>query len=337
MDTKLNKSDYMLFVIYYGVSVLMTIYEYVKRENNFIEYVLDIPAFVIIDIGMIYILLYWLIPNFIINSRKYLQFTCWAVLLMMIAGFLEDAVGHFSSKNDWSQFKYGIQQIVNYISNTAESIGLPFGLILAKKYYENQILFTSVKQQQKENELKLLRSQISPHFLFNNLNTLDALIDSDTEKAKEYVNRLSSIYRYLIQTKDAEVMELTKEMSLAENYIFLLKTRFGDDYDFEIVKNVSLENKFVPTGAIQTLLENIAKHNRSQHGKAIKALLTIDEDWLTFSNTKSTLKTNQESLGTSLKNLEYRYTLLSDQKPIINDTVSEFTVKIPVIKLSKES
>lgn len=337
MDTKLNKSDYMLFVIYYGVSVFMTAYEYYQTHHDFIEYALDIPAFVILDIAMIYIFLYWLIPKFIINSRQYLYFTFWAVLIMMIVGFLDRIVGHYSGGNDWSKFDVSFQAFLNAISNTAESIGLPFGLILAKKYYENQILFTSVKQQQKENELKLLRSQISPHFLFNNLNTLDALIDTDTEKAKEYVNRLSSIYRYLIQTKDAEVMELTKEMSLAENYIFLLKTRFGDDYDFEIVKNVPLEDKFVPTGAIQTLLENIAKHNRSQHGKAIKATLTIDEDWLTFSNTKSTLKTNQESFGTSLKNLEYRYTLLSDQKPIINDTVSKFTVKIPVVKLSKES
>jgi two-component system LytT family sensor kinase len=337
MDTKINKSDYMLFVIYYGVSVLMTIYEYNKTNNDFIEYALDIPAFVILDITMIYIFLYWLIPNFIINSRKYLHFTFWAILLMIIAGFLEDTVGHFSGDNDWSEFKYGIPEIINYISNTSESIGLPFGLILAKKYYENQIQFSNIQQKQKENELKLLRSQISPHFLFNNLNTLDALIDSDKAKAKEYINRLSLIYRYLIQTKDAEVMELTEEMNLAENYMFLIKTRFGNDYDFEIIQNVSLENKFVPTGAIQTLLENIAKHNRAQHGKAIKATMTIDEDWVTFFNTKSDIKSNQESLGTSLKNLEYRYALLSDQKLIIEDMASQFTVKIPIIKLSNES
>ena len=141
----------------------------------------------------------------------------------------------------------------------------------------------------------------------------------------------------MIQTKDAEVMELTDELNLAENYIFLIKTRFGNDYDFTITKNVLIEDKFVPTGAIQTLLENIAKHNRAQHGKAIKATLKIDEDWLTISNTKSTIKTNKDSLGTGLKNLEYRYKLLSDQKPEITDTLHDFTVKIPIIKLSEES
>lgn len=337
MNTKINRSDYILLAIYYAVAVLMSIYEYARRENYIIEFFLDIPAYVILDLGMILVFMYWLLPSYIINKKRYVHFTLWAVTLMIIAGFLEDVIGFYSGGHDWSKFKYGFQQTVSYISNTAESIGMPFGLLLAKKYYENQILFRSIKEQQKENELKLLRSQISPHFLFNNLNTLDALIDSDTEKAKEYINRLSLIYRYLIHTKDAEVMELTEEMNLAENYMFLIKTRFGDDYNFTITKNVSLEDKFVPTGAIQTLLENVAKHNRAQHGKVIKAQLTIDEDWLTISNTKSMIKTNKDSLGTSLKNLEYRYQLLSDQKPVITDTLNNFSIKIPIIKLSQES
>ncbi len=338
MDTKLNRSDYILIIIFFGVSILMTIYQYATENNKLTEYFIDIPTFIVLDLGMIFAFIYWLIPSYIINKKKYIYFTFWGVTLMILAGFLEDILGFYSGRGNLDGFKYfGFGQSLGYISNTAESIGLLFGLLLAKKYYENQILFGTIKEKQKENELKLLRSQISPHFLFNNLNTLDALIDSDTEKAKEYLNRLSSLYRYLIQTKDAEVMELTEEMNLAENYMFLIKTRFGNDYDFTITKNVSLENKFVPTGAIQTILENIAKHNRAQHGKSIKAQLIIDEDWLTISNTKSTIKTNQDSLGTGLKNLEYRYKLLSDQKPEITDSVRNFSIKIPIIKLSEES
>ncbi|WP_298423433.1 histidine kinase [uncultured Kordia sp.] len=326
----------MLLIIYYGVAVLMSIYDYAKKGEDLIEYLLDIPSFVIVDITVICLFLYWLLPNYVLNNKKYFQFTFWGLFTLIIAGFWEDVVGFYSGGGDWNTFKYGFQQCMNYISNTTQSIGLPFGLLLAKKYYEEQILYGNIKEKQKENELKLLRSQISPHFLFNNLNTLDALIDSDKEKAKEYINRLSLIYRYLIQTKDAEVMELTEEMNFAENYMFLIKTRFGNDYEFEIIKNVSLNDKFVPTGAIQTLLENIAKHNRAQHGKVISATLTIDEEWLTVSNTKSNIKPIQESLGTGLKNLEYRYTLLSDQKPVISNTPDTYTIKIPIIQLSNE-
>jgi len=337
MKAKLNRSDIMLLVIYYGVSVVMAINQYIAQDEDLIEYFLDIPAIIVLDLSVIFLFMYWLIPSYILNKKRYFQFTFWGLLVLILAGYAENVIGYYSGGGDWTKFRYGFDRVLEYLSNTAQSIGLPFGLLLAKKYYEDQIMYSNIKEQQKENELKLLRSQISPHFLFNNLNTLDALIDTDTEKAKEYINRLSLIYRYLIQTKDSEVMELDEELKLAENYIFLIRTRFGNDYDFTITQNVSLKGKFVPTGAIQTLLENIAKHNRAQHGKVIKAELSIDEDWLTVTNTKSTLQTNKDSLGTGLKNLEYRYKLLSDQKPEIIDTVQEFTVKIPIIKLSEES
>lgn len=120
------------------------------------------------------------------------------------------------------------------IDRATYSTAFPFALLLTKKFYEGQSQILKIEKQQKENELKLLRSQIDPHFLFNNLNTLDSLIDSDSEKAKEYINRLSLIYRYLIQTKDAEVMELQSEIQFAENYIFLIETRFGNDYKFTV-------------------------------------------------------------------------------------------------------
>ena len=191
------------------------------------------------------------------------------------------------------------------------------------------------KKKQKENELKLLRSQINPHFLFNNLNTLDSLIDSDSEKAKEYINRLSLTYRYLIQTKDSEVMELSEEIQHAENYIFLIKTRFGNDYEFEVDKKASLKDKFIPTGAIQALLENVVKHNKAKTDNTIKASILIDQDWLTIKNTKSIPPPKSESLGTGLENLKSRYSLLSDKKVTINDAKETFEVIIPIITLSE--
>lgn len=151
-------------------------------------------------------------------------------------------------------------------------IGLPLG-ILIKKFYEGQQELLKTQKLQKENEVKLLRSQIDPHFLFNNLNTLDSLIDSNPAKAKEYIHRLSLIYRYLIKTKDAEVMKLSSEIEFAENYIFLIKTRFGNDYEFTIEKNISLDATLIPTGALQSLLENVVKHNKSAGKNTIKTTI----------------------------------------------------------------
>ena len=213
--------------------------------------------------------------------------------------------------------------------------GFPLGVLLIKKFYKGQQELLKTQKLQKENELKLLRSQIDPHFLFNNLNTLDSLIDSNPKKAKDYINRLSLIYRYLIQTKDAEVMELANEIEFSKNYIFLIQTRFGNDYDLSIKQNIAIKDKFIPTGAIQTLLENVVKHNKSDGSNPIKTTIQINKGWLIITNTKSNLKTKDESFGTGLENLKARYQLLSDEKVQIANTETKFEVFIPIIELSQ--
>ena len=213
-------------------------------------------------------------------------------------------------------------------------VGFPLAILLIKKFYESQNKISKIEKQQKENELKLLRSQIDPHFLFNNLNTLDALIDSNPTKAKEYINRLSLIYRYLIKTKDSEIMELSKEINFAENYIFLIRTRFGNDYEFIIKENSSLNDKFLPTGTIQSLLENVVKHNKYNGKSSIKTTIAINKGWLIVTNFKSEITSNNESLGTGLENLKARYQLLSDKQIQINNMDKKFEIFIPIIELT---
>ena len=125
--------------------------------------------------------------------------------------------------------------------------------------------------------------------MFNNLNALDSLIDLNTEKAKEYINKLSLIYRYLICTKDAEVMELSKEIEFAKNYMFLIETRFLNDYNFVIINNNVLKDKYIPTGALQALIENVVKHNKVFNRNVIEATILIEEDWLTIANSNLNL------------------------------------------------
>lgn len=337
MNTKFNKSDFILLAIYYGVSIAMQFYDYYIQGNALIEYIVDIPTDLIVSLLQIFIFVFWLVPNYIVKEKKYFHFVFFGLLSMIILGSIDYTIGFWSGSNPWEKFPTTINLILNSISRVAESVGLPFGLLLGKKYYEGQAQLTNAEKQQKENELKLLRSQINPHFLFNNLNTLDALIDSNPTKAKEYINRLSLIYRYLIKTKDAEVMELSKEIDFAKNYIFLIETRFSNDYDFTVTNDDVLRDKFIPTGALQTLLENIVKHNKVLQNKTIKTVVLIEDDWLTVTNSKSNSGLNSESLGTGLINLKSRYQLLSDRQVQIIDTNTEYKISIPIIKLSDDN
>jgi two-component system LytT family sensor kinase len=333
MNSKLNKTDYFVLVIFYSVSILLNIIDYRSRDLMLIEYLVDIPTTVITSLIVIIIFMSFLIPKFLLH-KKYLKFIVFSLLILSFWGIIADTLGFLSGGNSLDKLPKWYRIIVNGIYTSSNDSGFLLGILFTKKFYENQTELSRIQKQQKENELKLLRSQIDPHFLFNNLNTLDSLIDSNPEKAKEYISRLSLIYRYLIKTKDAEVMELISEIEFAENYIFLMKIRFGEDYEFVIEKNISLVDKYIPTGALQSLLENVVKHNKSDGKNVIKTAISINEGWLIITNSKATLASKNESFGTGLENLKARYQLLSDKKIQVHNMAKKFEVSIPIIELS---
>jgi len=335
MNNKLNKSDLLVLAVYFVVSYLIQGKAYYERGALLREYLLDFPADLIAICSVIFLFVFWLIPKFV-KEKKYFLFAFLGLIIIIVITGIEYTIGFWSGQNDWNNYPKGLDFVINMIDRGTFQTAFPFALLLTKKFYEGQNEFLKIEKQQKENELKLLRSQLDPHFLFNNLNTLDALIDSNPTSAKEYINRLSLIYRYLIKTKDAEVMELSKEVAFAENYVFLIETRFANDYRFNIVNNTSLNDKFIPTGALQTLLENVVKHNKMIDGNTIETTILIAEDWITVTNTNTSTGINPESLGTGLINLKQRYQLLSDKQIQISDTAKSYKIIIPIIKLSDE-
>ncbi len=336
MNSKLNKSDFIILGIYFAVSFIIQGLSYHDRDALLREYIIDFPLEIITTCTIIYLFVFWLTPKFV-TEKKYFLYIGFGIFILIFFTGVDYTVGFWSGANDWNKFPKGFNFMINMINRGVQQISFPFALLLAKKFYEGQTQYLKIEKQQKENELKLLRSQLDPHFLFNNLNALDALIDSDTIKAKEYINRLSLIYRYLIRTKDAEVMELSKEVDFAENYMFLIKTRFTNDYDFNIINNNSVSDKFIPTGALQTLLENVVKHNKVLDNSIIKTTVLIEDDWITVTNNKSNSGINSESLGTGLNNLKARYELLIDKKVQVIDTNTEYRISIPIIKLIEEN
>ncbi|QOD59629.1 histidine kinase [Polaribacter haliotis] len=334
MNTKLNKSDWIILAIIFGTNILLNSYDYYREGNQLIEYLIDFPTSTILSIFIILVFIRKIVPEFLVKRKNYVLFLISSLLLLIIVGSLDNAIGRLSAGKSLSTITERLSFLIGGLYNSTDMVGLPLGILLIKKFYEGQQELVTIQKEQKENELKLLRSQIDPHFLFNNLNTLDALIDSNPTKAKEYINRLSLIYRYLIQTKDAEVMELSKEISFAENYIFLIKTRFGNDYEFKIEENTSIKDKFIPTGAIQALLENVVKHNKSDGKTPIKTTILINDGWLIITNSKSDVVSKPASFGTGLENLKARYRLLSDEQIQIHDMDKKFEVFIPVIELT---
>jgi len=186
----------------------------------------------------------------------------------------------------------------------------------------------------KESELQLLRAQIDPHFLFNNLNILDILINLDPKKASRYTKRLSSLYRYMIRHKDQDVVSLKEEWAFSEDYIFLLEQRFDELFLFENeLKGKDLDSYFIPPASMQTLLENIVKHNFALPEAPIHTIIYLENDFLCVKNDRKPKENVKDSTGTGLTNLKKRIKLLTDQTVEIEQTADVFWVKVPLVRL----
>lgn len=329
---KFNRSDYSFILIYFiGIS-LWLIFRWNVEGYTFFEILQDLPAVIIKNILLLFIFK-WLINKYLVLNKNYILFVLLAFLAWEAVGFLDMLRDYYTSRPHWEMPSLGEMLVQNFFRSALDTV-LLMGLILGKKYYENKLDYIKLQNSQKELELKVLKSQFDPHFLYNSLNTIDALVDySPKEKVKEYISHLASLYRYLIHSKDEEIVTLEDEISLAKNYFYLIETRFGNDYSFEITEKEKPKANHLPNGSLLTVLENVVKHNKAFGGNTIKTTISIEKDFVRIVNSINKNGLEEESTGTGLSSLDKRYRLLSDQKIKIKETKETFTVWLPLLNL----
>lgn len=208
-----------------------------------------------------------------------------------------------------------------------------FYLTLVNKTKERLVVAQQAKTAM---ELKTLQKNIEPHFLFNNLNVLSSLIEKNPAGANEFLDKLAQLYRYILQTQNADVVSIKEELEFAENYLYLIKKRFGAAYNFDWqIPNSELNGQMIVPTALQSLLENVVKHNAGSREKPLQIRIKLDGQSLIVENeVRPKSKTDLPS-GTGLQNLRARYELLTENplESIKNDGV--FTVKIPLLEMKK--
>lgn len=187
-----------------------------------------------------------------------------------------------------------------------------------------------------EMELKTLQQKVDPHFLFNNLNVLSSLIEKNPQAANEFLDKLAQLYRYILHTQNAEVVSIKEELEFAENYAYLLQKRFGTAYDFDwqVTKSEINGQMIVPT-ALQSLLENIVKHNAGSRKNPLPIRVKFDGEFLTVGNELRPKSPVAAPSGTGLQNLQARYDLLTENSFEISKNEKTFAVKIPLLRVNK--
>ncbi|WP_281542008.1 sensor histidine kinase [Maribacter aestuarii] len=330
---RFNNSDYLLTAMYFLIATAWLAFRYTVEEYTNFEIITGLLGFILKTLVLI-VVLTWLIQRFIVSQKNYFLFFLLAFTTLGLVGYLDLLRDYFTADPSWEWNPSLDIILVNSFYNSTPDVALPLGIILGKKYYENKLDYVKLQNAQKELELKVLRSQYDPHFLYNSLNTIDALIDySPKEIVKQYLSHLAGLYRHLIQTKDFDIVTLEDELELARNYFYLIETRFENDYHFEIIDMGIPKVNYLPNGAILAVLENVVKHNKALDGNSIRTAIIIEEETILVTNTKAKRLTKNNTLGTGLDNLSKRYELLSDKKIEIQETDGIFNIKLPLLKV----
>lgn len=175
-----------------------------------------------------------------------------------------------------------------------------------------------------------LKSQVNPHFLFNSLNSLSSLIEKDTDKAVKFVKELSEIYRYVLDQKDTELVDIKDEIEFLDSYIFLQKIRFGESLQVDI--DISLKNRKLIPLSIQMLLENAIKHNVIAKDRPLKIdVYSNSESYIVVRNNIQKKTTSEGSTNIGLNNIKERYAFFTDLPMIIEENSDRFIVSIPTV------
>lgn len=176
-----------------------------------------------------------------------------------------------------------------------------------------------------------LKNQVNPHFLFNSLNALTNLVYEDQDKAAKFIKQLSEVYRYVLDTRDKEVVALEDEMRFLESYLFLQKIRFGENLLVEI--NLSTKDKLIAPLALQLLVENAIKHNEASSENPLSIKITEQDGYIVVENSLQRKHIPEEkSPGIGLENIKSRYKFLSDHPVVVDENKEKFVVKLPLIE-----
>ncbi|MGS0747939.1 2TM domain-containing protein [Halpernia sp. GG3] len=195
-----------------------------------------------------------------------------------------------------------------------------------KEVVEQKLIAKSANAQ-----FETLKNQLDPHFLFNSLNVLSALIDENPEQAQKFTASMSKIYRYILEQKDKELVSVEEEIEFAKTYTALLKTRFEDSVTFEFNVNESVQKAFVVPLSLQLLLENCIKHNFATSSKPLHIKISSEDGNLLIENNLQFRENIKESSGIGLSNIVQRYALLTKKNVFIEKSSDYFKVKIPIL------
>ena len=210
--------------------------------------------------------------------------------------------------------------------------------ITIRKQKEKEVKALALEKEQLKNEnvkaqLDILKNQVNPHFLFNSLNTLSSLVDSSPEKAGEFIDELSSVYRYVLEVREEQLVTLQEELDFIHSFLVLQKIRFGEALKINIEANdQEALQKLLPSLSLQLLVENAIKHNIASRSKPLQIKIFPEYGSLNVWNNLQP-KLDVISTGIGLQNLKARYQFYAEVEPEFIKNSDYYLARLPLISV----
>lgn len=292
-----------------------------------------------VDITAVYIVIEFLLPRFIFKKRNLILFGLGTfvtiALNVLVSQFImyniQPALGF------WMMSKPFLYELFNWLVNNLMILGMAVALKLFSYSHSIQLTQSELERRSIQSELGILRSQINPHFLFNVLNNIDALIYEDKDKASNAIFLLSKIMRYMLKESNEEKAFLKNEMEYVKDYMELAKLSFQDPTFLTFTCSGETNGKQIPPLLFIPVIENTIKHgNKQTKSPGIEIDCKVENDYVEL-KTSNFIKRNDFKLpdsnsGNGLKNLEKRLKLLYSENYIfdINRNMDKFDVHLRV-------
>ncbi|MFC2097105.1 sensor histidine kinase [Bacteroidota bacterium] len=296
------------------------------------------------DIIAAYFTVYFLFPRFLLKN-KYTKFFIYFTISAFALAFLQRALLYYGTYQIYYPdsvsasagfFKFNI---LYSIFNIYPVVGVVATVKLLKSWFQNQQKTQTLEKEKMEAELKFLKAQIHPHFLFNTLNNLYALTLDKSDQAPEVVIKLSNLLDYMLYECNTPKVAVDKEINIIKNYLSLEQIRYGKELNIKFTKKGSTKNLEIAPMILLPFIENSFKHGLSKNTKDpwIDISINFSGNNLLFNVQNNKIKgelphSDDYTEGIGLKNVQRRLELIYNKRHdlLISDKGETFDIFLKI-------
>ncbi len=294
----------VLLTSFYRISLILNKKRALEKHFSVrvtLDFFINTTLAIIFSSIILYVVLYWISPQptaEIWDIFKEGFFTLWILMIVLV-------------------LFYNVSMLVLYAYT---------------HYVEGQIVQVKMERKQLKLQFEALKNQLSPHFLFNSLNTISSLIHTDADRAEKFIRRLADTYQYVLGTHQQQLITLDKELEFVNAYYFLLQVRFPKGLHLKIEIPNGLYTYNIPPLTLQILIENAIKHNVFSIEEPLRIKVEhVGNEELRIVNNKTKPPIQVKSNYVGLKNIEKRFSYFTHKRVKIKNDI-DFEVRIPIIK-----